>query len=190
MTPSQLAEEENKPIALEWIDAALVALRDRRDDEVTEAALETNFRIPRGAHRLRAELGIFGIFVLARAIIVESDKHFRSVSEEEAKALYGEGIPPAYAIFGDGVYFTPHFARFGPLCRSAMVVHEAVHVIDPRSGEPAIHISEWDEPRFSAQTIEESLHNPSSYASFSAQVFEGRVEWPRDVRYGAGSPDK
>ncbi len=191
-TPRSLAEEENKPIALAWIDAALEALRDRPDDEVTVAALETNFRLPRGSVDAVSVLSIFRTFVLARAIIAESERWFYDVTDADAVALFGseDAIPPAYAIFGNGIYFTSRFDRFGPLCRSAMVVHEAVHVFDPRSGEPAIHISEWDEPRFSSQTIAQSIHNPSSYASFSAQVFEGRVDWPRDARPGAGSPNR
>jgi hypothetical protein len=198
MSAGRLAEEECKPIALAWIDAALIALRDRLEDDVTASALTTNFRIPPARQDSPIVMAIFGIFVLARAIIERSDRYFHEVSEEEAKRLFGDGIPPAYAIFGDGIYFTPRFEPwsvetkrgFGPLCRSAMVVHEAVHVIDPRSGEPAIHVSEWDEPRFSSQTTLQSIHNPSSYASFSAQVHEGSVDWPRDARHGAGSPSR
>src|SRR5262245_57191615 len=92
MSSRALAEEENKPIALAWIDAALAALRDRSDDDVTRSALEINFRVHRSVDDPVTMLAIFGIFVLARAIIVRSDKRFCDVSEERAKAIFGEGI--------------------------------------------------------------------------------------------------
>ncbi len=77
---------------------------------------------------------------------------------------------------------------FGPRCLTAMVIHECVHVFDARSGEPEIHVSEWDEPRFSAIAPALQVHNPSAYASFAAQVHHGELEWPREARFGAGRP--
>ena len=79
---------------------------------------------------------------------------FFDADEAETKKYFGRAVPPAYALYERGVYFTPAFAPFdaatesgfGPCCRAAMVLHESVHVVDRRSGEPAIHISEWDEP--------------------------------------------
>lgn len=210
MTPKELAETEGKPIALAWIDAAIVALNgylewlaggeEPSTRAVVDRALEINFSLSPSARLFRIPfvLLVLGTFTRARDVIARSDRLFSNVSEEETRRLFGSdgGMPPAYAIFAQGVFFTPWFAPydpatrtgFGPLCRAAMVVHESVHVIDRVSGEPAVHISEWAEPAFSAQTVEESLHNPSAYASFSAQVHEGALEWPRDVRYGAGRP--
>lgn len=134
----------------------------------------------------------------ARGVIQESDRYFRSVRDADARRWFPEpaGLPPAYALFGEGVFFTSAFAPFdpttgrgfGPLCRAAMVVHESVHVVDAASGAPAVHVSEWQEPAFSAQTTEESLHNPSAYASMVAQLHERALDWPVAVRYGAGRP--
>lgn len=113
---------------------------------------------------------------------------------ERAVEIFGaDSVPPAFAIFEAHVYFTPHFrphdqsGGFGPLCRAAMVVHESVHVFDRRSGEPEIHIAEWDE-RFETRSPEQQQHNPSAFASFAAQVHERRLEWPRSARVGAGNP--
>lgn len=193
MTPRELAEHECKPLALAWINAALEALA-RRDDELTVAALETNFRIPRNEKQEKHDpvvSKIVGHFLLSRAVITESAHYFREISEADATALFrGGNVPPAYAIFGDRIFFTPRFEAFGPLCRTAMVVHESMHIIDPRGGEPANHISEFDEPRFSSQTIEQSFHNASSYASFSAQVHERALAWPQEARFGAGNPNR
>jgi hypothetical protein len=192
-SPRRLAEGESKPIALRWVDAASLALRQGSLSALTRAALATAFKVrdPDPAFVAR----VLETFGRSRAVLVESDRWFFDTSEREARKLFGgESIPPAYAIGGQGVYFTPLFEPydpdtgrgFGPMCRAAMVLHETVHVFDERSGEDAIHISEWDEPGFSAQTPEESLHNPSAYACFAAQIDDGRLDWPREARYGAG----
>lgn len=211
MTPKELAEREGKPIAIAWIDAATHALRDYEAwlaggvEPATRAlvasALATSFSLPASAdpRELREYVAqILDTFARSREILVWSDRWFVGVTEQAAANLFGGAskIPPAYAIYDEAIYFTPRFAPhdpvtgrgFGPLCRAAMVLHESVHVIDPRSGEPDVHVSEWDEPRFSAQTPDESVHNPSSYASFAAQVHTGAMEWPRAVRFGAGRP--
>jgi hypothetical protein len=198
MSPRELAERESKPIALAWIDAAMTALRDEIDGELTVAALRANFRLSLRVADAPFVLFVYGTFARARDVLLRSAETFRDVSEDGARALFApplhRDIPPAYAMYGGAVYFTPRFEPFapdtqrgfGPRCRAAMVLHESVHVIDPRSGEEAIHVSEWDEPRFSAQTREQAVRNPSAYASFAAQVHARRVDWPREARYGAG----
>jgi hypothetical protein len=211
VTPKELAEREGKPIAIAWIDAATSALRDYEAwlaggvEPATRAlvasALATNFALRASAEprEIREHVAsILDMFARSREILVRSDRWFVGVTEQAARHVFGAGsdIPPAYAIFEEAIYFTSRFAPhdpatgrgFGPLCRAAMVLHESVHVVDPRSGEPDVHVSEWDEPRFSAQTPDESLHNPSAYASFAAQVHTGAVEWPRAARFGAGRP--
>ena len=191
MTPKELAERDGKPVALAWVAAAeraLGRLLTARGDPVVRSALTINFSAT-GLQAYIAALRARLVFAQARDVIARSGELFFDASLEEAHGWFGENVPPAYALFGQGVWFTPRFLSFGPMCRAAMVLHESVHVIDAISGEPAIHVSEWDEPRFSAQSIEESLHNPSAYASFAAQVGVNAVDWPREVRYGAGRPD-
>ena len=188
--PRELAETESKPIALAWIDRGISILEGDLS-ELALAALRTAFRWDRvdPGRREAYALRVQTVLELARDVIAESERRFRSASEEEARRVFpgADSLPPAYAVFGDAIYFTPTFAGFGPLCRAAMVVHESVHVIDPRSGEAEIHISEWDEPRFSALEPEQAIHNPSAYACFVAQVHEGRLEWPPAARFGAGN---
>jgi hypothetical protein len=204
MTPAELAARESKPIALAWIDAAIAALQNhttsllagKGGSPLVRSALRTSFSLREEPLESLYVVVVIAMFVRARDVIVKSNEYFHDVSEDEARELFGEGIPPAYAIHNRGVYFTHHFAPYdaqtgaglGPNCRAAMVVHESIHVFDPRSGEPDIHISEWDEPRFSEQTIEEALHNPSAYASLGAQLYTRSMEWPRSARYGAGRP--
>jgi hypothetical protein len=195
MTPKELAEREGNPIALAWIDCALEVLGTSPDGTLARAALAVNFSLPRGSDGRDAVATIRATFERARTVLVRSDRYFVSVTEAAARRFFPTGgLPPAYALFEEAVYFTPTFEPydaatgngFGPMCRAAMVLHESIHVIDPDSGSPEVHISEWDEPGFSAQTLEASLHNPSAYASFAAQVHQSALDWPREARFGAG----
>jgi hypothetical protein len=179
------------PTALAWLDAAVEAL-GRPDDALTATALAINFSAHADLREVAAE--IRETYEKARGILLRSDRYFVGVTEEAARRLFPGDLPPAYAIFDEAIYFTPRFEPyepatgrgFGLLCRAAMVLHESIHVIDRESGTPEVHISEWDEPGFSAQTFEESLHNPSAYASFAAQIHERAMAWPREARFGAG----
>ena len=200
MGPLLWAQSEGKPLALLWLASAEAALA-RPEQPLTRAALEVNFAWRRldpsfTEMRLRQIRASFGSI---RAVMLESAMRFAEVSEVEAVEIFHPGpgvdIPPAYAIFADRIYFTPRFSAFdpatetgfGPKCRTAMLLHEAVHVFDRRSGEPAIHLSEWD-PAFDELTAEQQLHNASAYASFAGQVHCGEMAWPRDARFGAGRP--
>lgn len=197
MTPRALAETD-KPLALDWVRAAIAAM-ETPADPLTAAALAANFGWSRLAwyqrflYRGRIEETLASI----DEVLAASDRFFANASDEDAAALFGsaEAIPPAYASHHDRIYFTSRFtpwdpssgAGFGPRCRTAMLVHEAVHVFDPRSGEPDIHVSEWD-PRFDAMKPDLLVHNPSAYASFAAQIHTRSMEWPREARFGAGNP--
>ena len=197
--PKALAEGECKPIVLQWLGAALAALG--RDDELLRAALDVNFAFGQlaeaqhSAHRERIGAVLRGV----RGVVLDSRRRFAAVTEEAARALFRtHDIPPAYAVYGDRVYFTPRFAPydaasergFGPLCRATMVLHEAVHLVDPRSGDHEVHVSQWDEPRFSSVAPEHQLSNPSAYASFAGQIFERALTWPPSARFGAGNPER
>lgn len=196
---------EAKAIALTWIDAAMTLLAAERspdDEALLRAALATSFSLrgtPDDEQVRGVSLRVHETFARCRAVIAQGGRRFVLVNERTAKRLFlgsPYGYPAAYAIFGKAIHFTPRFRAYdratgqglGPKCRAAILLHESVHVIEPLGGLPETHISEWDEPRFSSQTIEESIHNPSAYASFAAQVFERAHDWPREARYGVGRP--
>lgn len=180
-----------RPIALRWIDAGETALHTylvgTRAEPLLDAAFRTAFAAPPGVARA---LFVLSRLAQARAVIVD-DARYEDVSDADALALFAPGtaLPPAYARFGIGMSFTSAFARFGPMCRAAMLLHESVHVFDAESGLPENHVSEWDEPRFSAQTPEQSLRNPSAYVCFATQIHERVIAWPAALRYGAARPD-
>lgn len=180
-----------RTIALGWIEAGELALRaylvGTRAEPLLDAAFRTAFSAPPS---VLGAIFVLSRLVQARAVIVD-DARYEDVTDADALELFppGSALPPAYARFGIGMTFTSAYARFGPMSRAAMLLHESVHVFDAASGLPENHISEWDEPRFSAQTPAESLRNPSAYVCFTTQIHERAMEWPAALRYGAARPD-
>jgi len=91
----------------------------------------------------------------------------------------------AEAPLGGPIRFGPAYANrnttwdgfIGKDSRAAVFIHEAVHVFDRTSGEPNIHISEFD-PAYRVQAADQALHNPSSYAGFAAFIDVGRDPVP------------
>ena len=208
-SPAELAETEAKPLALRWIASAVAAL-DRGDPrrergpepDLLLAALHTNFawaRVPAGERLSRARQ-IEATFAMIEEMLRLSAHRFRDASEAEARAFFPAPtpLPPSFTRFGRFILFTPTFRALaapepralGPRCRAAIVLHEAVHLFDEQSSLPAVHVSEWDEPRVSAQRPEEAIHNPSAYASFAAQVHHERIEWPVEARFGLGRAEE
>jgi hypothetical protein len=170
------------PIAKRWVKSARERLD--RNDPLVKSALETNFAWNRVHETDRDATFVFVLSHLAsiEAVMNDAERLFKKPARAEIEA-------PAYASNGI-VWFTSTFspAHFGPKCLAAMIVHESVHVFDAQSGGPDVHISEWDEPTFSAIAPRLQIHNPSAYASYAAQIHHGALEWPRESRFGAGRP--
>ena len=135
------------------------------------------------------------------AVVVNPGK-FNLITAAAAKADDEDGTPAYVKGVGTNIQVSPAFnspAR-GPNCQAAIILHEAVHVVDGASGTVAAHIPEWatnDPPisgkaiagpkaKFSKtgydlQTPEDAIHNPAAYASFAAHVARGK-----DERFGDG----
>jgi hypothetical protein len=179
---ADLAIDTIRPIALRWVRSAREHLD--RSEPLVRSALETNFAWRRVHERERDATFVFVLSHLAsiEAVLNDAERLFRRPvrAELDAPAYVDEGV----------VWFTSTFTleRFGPKCLTAMVVHECVHVFDDHSGDPTLHVSEWDEPTFSAIEPSFQIHNPSAYASYAAQIHLGALEWPREARFGAGRP--
>jgi hypothetical protein len=130
---------------------------------------------------------------------------YKNSAQASAEGMAGN---PAYGVFNGSISFTSDFVRQGPLGRAAMVLHEAVHVLDNQSGLTTTHISEWyvtdteadrlglDKAltgpnqaafatRYHLMSAPDARHNPSSYAALAQHLFYGS-----DTRYGAGHPNQ
>jgi peptidoglycan hydrolase-like protein with peptidoglycan-binding domain len=200
------------PVARRKIDAALAALSDVRTaigqggfdfvtaDGVTMAALKAHFKlVGPGGTKLPRELFI------AAATIDPLIANFRGIQRTLASpgmirhsiCTLGLNVA-AEAAFGGPVLFGPPYSDFkfdpaaitnidatGPNSLAAMMMHEATHVIDRRSGDDAIHISEFTAP-YETQFAADARHNPSAYATFAAHIDAGADRLPAQ-RFGLGA---
>jgi peptidoglycan hydrolase-like protein with peptidoglycan-binding domain len=201
------------PIAQRKITRALSALADVKmmlatggfdfvtADGVTMAALKTHFKlVPGGGTRLPIEEFI------SNATIDPLIANFRGIQRTlNTPALVKHSIctlgldVAAEAAFGGPELFGPAYSDFklepvevtnidvtGPNSLAAMMMHEATHVIDNRSGDDATtHISEFT-AAYETQRAANARHNPSAFATFAAHMDE-RKDRPRAQRYGLGS---
>jgi peptidoglycan hydrolase-like protein with peptidoglycan-binding domain len=211
LTMSALAAKD-KVQSMQWAASALAHLRATRAFlvspppgplpgmppimparvQLTFDALNTHFRINTlpGPQQVAFIDTIISNYVKAMAVLGNSAILFvdDTTSAEAAKGT------PAHVPLGSGhVNFTPVFKErdpatgtgFGPKCRSAMVLHEPIHIVDhPLASTPAAHVSELS-PAYATQSAANSLHNAHSYAAFAQHVFFGS-----DTRFGAGKPDQ
>ena len=128
------------------------------------------------------------------ATLRDSAHTFRFRNDAEATADGRPEISAAYGSPSVGLNFTRNFPTRPELNRVSVMIHEAVHVNDPASGTRDVHISEWyvtaaaapalgltpvaDQPadfatRYDLMSTANSLHNPSSYATFARHCFFG-----------------
>jgi hypothetical protein len=134
--------------------------------------------------------------------VVSNPGKFDLITDATANADGRPGTPAYVKVTGGNVLVSPAFnspAR-GPNCQAAIVVHEAMHVVDGASGLEAAHIPEWatNDPPISGkalagpdatfsptgydlQTPENAMHNASAYSAFAAHVARGK-----DERFGDG----
>ena len=179
--------------ALQWVAAAQGALTayvaaGGHSLGLTEAALGTHFKL---APDRVTESRLF----YARAILDGYDRvvraltaaptPFRARNDGEVRQDRGVApdgsLAPMYTVFAASISATRIFPAFGPLARAAMVLHESVHYVDQRATK-ANDIYEHI-PRYATMSIEEAVHNPSSYVCFAQHLF-----YRSDERYGAARP--
>jgi peptidoglycan hydrolase-like protein with peptidoglycan-binding domain len=176
-------------LASQKIQAALRALAAFRAslivnmpaDQLTADALETHFRLflapPTVGVGRQVTLGdVERIIARYNELIA---LYASSATRFETGVPVNGILTAAEAPVGGPVRFGPAFTnvnshfgdRIGPNARAAILIHEGVHVFDAQSGDDNLtHISEFDEPRYSRQSADNSLHNPSSFAGFAAHI--------------------
>jgi hypothetical protein len=179
------------PLARQWAAAAqraLVAYRSGRPgDRVSEpliiAAFDTHFHMDQVVLDQATHLAtIAGNFQRA-ADALASPTFIDETSEDRSQPDLGR-VVPAYTAAGMYIRFTRWFrdwdaeARtgFGPMCRTAMLLHETMHYVSDEIDDFA---AEWEE-EYGRLSADEAARNASSYQAFAQHVFYGR-----DTRYGA-----
>lgn len=200
------------PVARRKIGGALQAVTDVRNalsfggfdfvtaDGVTMSALKAHFKlVPPGGTKLPRE-GFITIATIDPLLA-----NFRGIQRtlnnpsmiRHSICTLGLNVA-AEAAFGGPVLFGPPYSDFkldpvvttnidktGPNSLAAMMMHEATHVIDSRSGSDAVHISEFTAP-YATQSADDARHNPSAYATFAAHIDEGSDRVPA-LRFGLGA---
>ena len=198
--------ELDKPLAIRKVQAAIAAIqRQERDlathlagasiqfDTVILGALEAHFRLlgPGLVAGNRRGMTPADLLLIRNSYLAILNVYNNStVSFEDGIPVNGPNIAAEASLNGP-IRFGPAFRNFnapggnaiGPNSRVAIMIHEATHVVDGVSGQPAIHISEFD-PNYATQSTDNSLHNPSSYAGFAAHVVNGSDPNPR---FGLGA---
>jgi hypothetical protein len=168
-------------------------------DRVTISALSTHFRLgefdkpsiaPRRPVTLKEVAHILDHF---RKMVQVFNKNATSFTDGNPTAKNGKPVPAVSPLNSGTVIFGSHFRNFtdndalliGPNSRAAILIHEGFHSVDvaKKSGDDDnVHISEFN-PRYDQQSADNSLFNPSSYASFAAHVVAGKDP---DPRFGLG----
>lgn len=176
------------PVSNFWATLAITALQNSTAPTV-QVAVETHFHLSSG--KLNREIYLQIIrrnYTRVKAVFARAAQVFRTRSDSEAAQdnALDHGVPfPAYTFFNQSVNFTSTFHPwngtdgFGPMCRSAMVLHEPVHYVDPLATPENDFYEHGAE--YNSLTPEQAVHNPSSYVCFAEQIAFGS-----DVRFGAG----
>ncbi len=199
--PKTVAEHD-KATSLGWITAALsliqvyeIFLKSGLPDllgvqQFPKSALDVHFNLSKGPSGALVYLStIRTTYSNVIGALNRSSQIFRSRTPAQAatdRAVDKSGVPyPAYAVFQTNVSFTHRFLGFGPLCRAAMVLHEAVHFVDTEATRELDYYEHGAHYPKSGITVgaDQAVHNPSSYAAFAQHVFYGK-----DERFGAGRP--
>lgn len=104
-----------------------------------------------------------------------------------------KGLPPAFVFYNESINFVDSVYKpwngtdgWGPMCRAAMVLHEAVHYVDKSADVNNDFYEHSNE--YLTMTREQAIHNPSSYVCFAQQIIYGITD-PKKM-YGAGNPKK
>ena len=93
---------------------------------------------------------------------------------------------PPYSDFKFDPVAVTNIDVTGPNSLAAMMMHEATHVIDNKSGnDTTTHISEFT-LAYETQIAANARHNPSAFATFAAHI-DDQADRPRLQRFGLGA---
>jgi hypothetical protein len=196
------------PMGQSLVRNALTALSQiERDISILESGASLSLGTPRwdalGKHfHLSFQVTTATTRALTKADLEFIKKNYQGVAQVFVNASFAfqngpaakPGAPASARIDLQKIFFAPIYkdtdsadgAAIGPRSRAAILVHEAVHLVDNLSGNDATtHISEFS-PAYDTQSADNALHNPSSYATFAWHVTRG-FDTPR---FGLGAARK
>jgi hypothetical protein len=193
LVAKELAEDD-KPIATSVAFNAVAALNAIANDL---AIINSGASVDTGTPRWLALQTHFHLLPgvtssLGRAVtdadIVAIRRQFLEIRQVFANSAFafqnGPSVVPGSPASGSfdqkQIFFAPLYkdtdspdgAAIGPHTRVAILIHEATHLVDSESGKPENHVSEFS-PAYDTQSAEQSMHNPSSYATFAWHVTRG-----------------
>jgi peptidoglycan hydrolase-like protein with peptidoglycan-binding domain len=183
----------DKPMAEGLVRNALNALRDiEKDISILESGASLSLGTPRWAalqthFHLTFQVTTGTTRALTKADLALIKRNYQAVANvfNNSAFAFDNGPPavpgsPASANFNQQkLFFSPLYKDFdtpegkaiGPRSRTAILIHEAIHLTDNLSGPPN-HISEFD-PLYETMSADSAIHNASSYATFAWHVTRG-----------------
>jgi hypothetical protein len=192
--------EANKPTATSMVQGAMGAilkysLLGAADDPAFQAKIDAAFdhhfhlsEVTDAKDRTDKIDLIYKSYVAVLGAFANSASKWQSVSDAQATQDTSTDFPPAYASPDAFVRFTSKFRPWdparrvgqGPLTAAMILIHECIHFVDKDAPDYAY---EW-QPNYDNLSPDQAVHNPSSYASFAAEIRRG-IDKPRP---GAGNP--
>ena len=197
----EAAANESKPLALKWIDNAILTLNSCINSIDPGSSLnilsKRGFPIVRlHFHTDRHKSGttekenlkkIESNYRTIRRYLCNSGHIFHSADDETA-ALNTLGffqpdgpLVGGYAYTMKSVSFTNHYLTLGPNCKASVIIHELGHYIDPR----ILHIGGESGYAYDNSDFETAINNVHCYQNFAIHATPPYI----DERYGMNRPN-
>lgn len=193
---------EAAPLALKWIDNAIIVLNScsRSLEPGTAANIHSKIGLPivrlhfhcdnlKGPTTEKQSLKIIeSNYQTMRRHLCNSAHIFQSVDDETASLNtlgYFQKDGPlvgGYVYSMNSISFTSHYPTLGPNCKASVIIHELAHYIDARMG----HIGGESGPAYERSDFETAVKNVHCYQNFAIHATPPFM----DKRYGMNRPNE
>ncbi len=195
------AANEAKPLALKWIDNAILMLNSciRSVDHESPINFQAKIGFPivrlhfhtdrpeRGSTEMESLKRVESNYQKIRRFLCNSENIFYSADDETASLNtlgYFQPDGPlvgGYAYAMKSVSFTNHYLTLGPKCRASVIIHELGHYIDPR----ILHLGGESGYAYDNSDFETAINNVHCYQNFAIHATPPYL----DERYGMNRPE-
>lgn len=196
------AANEAKPLALKWIDNAILILNScmRSFDHGSAPNMQAKIgfpivrlhfhtdRLKGGANEKESLKRIESNYQTIRRYLCNSEHIFHSADDETASRDTLGYFQPGGPLVGGYVFpmksilFTSHYPTLGPNCKASVIIHELGHYIDARIG----HMGGESGPAYDLSDFEKAINNVFCYQNFAVHATPPF----RDERYGMNRPNQ